>query len=323
MLATSGDAFNSATHTFELKWDGVRALAYKDQERFWLTTRNLKPALPRFPELARVVDAIGADQAILDGEIVTFGGDGRPDFDLVRSRNAQRDPRAIARSQEASPAVYVAFDCLYRDGKDLMATPLRRRQEYLRAIVTESDVVSVPRGISVQGEAFFRAAARQGLEGIVAKELDSVYQPGKRSRDWIKVRNVRTADCVIGGYVPKAGGYLKSLLLGLYDSTQSLRFIGHVGTGFTDAENQSLRAGLDRLKCEESPFSTIPAAYARSTNWTHPRLVCTVEYLTLTGNAHLRHPTFRGLRLDKEPHECRVETELQRHHASNNTALRT
>ncbi len=310
MLATPGEAFDSDAHTFELKWDGIRALAYKDGSEFWLTTRNLKPALPRFPELRRLQDHIEADQAILDGEIVILGPDGRPNFDRVRARNAQRDPQAIARSQQVSPTVYVAFDSLYHNGEDLMARPLHTRQERLHAIVCEGDSISLPKGIRGQGTALFQAAADQGLEGIVAKALESPYEPGRRSRDWIKVRNVYTADCVIGGFEPKEGGYFKSLLLGLYETDGSLRFVGHVGTGFSDAENSSLRAGLDRINQEEPAFSSIPGAYARSARWTQPTLVCTVEFLTLTANGHLRHPAFRGLRPDKRASECRIESEF-------------
>ena len=310
MLAVSGTAFDSEEHTFEVKWDGVRAIAYKDGGRFWLETRNHKAALPRFPELAELPAALAARQAILDGEIVVFGADGRPDFDLVRARNAQKDPRAIALARNVAPALFIAFDCLFRDGTELMARPLCERREHLRDVVRPAPVIAAPEGVRGQGVAFFAATAAKGLEGMVAKDLRSPYLPGRRSPAWVKVRHVHGADCVVGGFVPKGTCHLKSLLLGLYDPAGALQYVGHVGTGFSEAENRTLRERLDELRSAQSPFAAVPRAAARGAVWTHPRLVCSVEFLTLTGQGHLRHPTYRGLRFDKDPATCLVDTEL-------------
>ena len=310
MLATPGKAFDSPGYTFEVKWDGVRALAYKENDAFWMQTRNLKAALPRFPELAGVASSVGAAEAVLDGEIVIVGVDGRPDFHLVRSRNAQKDPRVIEHASRSHPAVYIAFDCLFRDGESLMSKPLQERRQHLDSIVEPSDCAALSTGVTGTGVAYFDAVRAQGLEGIVAKSLEAPYLPGRRSPHWIKVRNVQSADCVIGGFVPKGRTLIKSLLLGLYDLRGTLRYIGHVGTGFSTRENEEIRRTLERLTTDSDPFSGISAAEARGAQWVIPEMVCSVEYLTWTPIGHLRHPSFQGLRHDKEAAACRLADEF-------------
>ena len=311
MLATAGKPFDSLRHRFEIKWDGIRALAYLEHADFWLETRNLKPALPRFPELEALKESIAARSAILDGEIVVLGDDGAPDFDLVRSRNAQKSPRAIHAASRATPAIYIAFDALYRDGKALFDEPLAARLEQLEAIVRPGERILLSQGIVGAGKAYFQAAAARNLEGVVGKDLESPYLPGVRSPHWIKVRNVKQADCVIGGFVPKGSALIKSLIVGLYDPHGHLHYIGHVGTGFTEKENALLRSALATLETRVAPFAAIPAEALRGATWVEPRLVCTVEYLTLTAAGHLRHPTFRRLRADKEPEACLITSELE------------
>jgi len=310
MLATAGEAFDSERHRFEVKWDGIRALAYLDGPALWLETRNLKPALSRFPELTAVRERIQARSAILDGEIVVLGPGGQPDFDLVRSRNAQKNPRAIAESSRLAPAVYIAFDLLHRDGKDLFDAPLEKRLRLLASIVAPGGGIRLSQGIIGPGKAFFEAVASRGLEGVVGKELSSPYEPGIRSKHWVKVRNVRQADCVVGGYVPKGAFFFKSLLLGLYDRKGRLQYVGHVGTGFSEEENRLIRSALQKIARASCPFARIPAEAARHAAWVEPVLVCTVEYLTLTGAGHLRHPAFRAIRADKEPESCTLDHEL-------------
>lgn len=309
MLAVPGEPFDSPQHTFEVKWDGVRALAYKDGDRFWITTRNLKPALARFPELSDLPAALAAARVVIDGEIIVFGADGRPDFDRVCARSAARSPAAIARSARSFPATYIAFDCLWRDGEDLMPLPLKERRRHLREVILPSPHLAAPEGVEGQGRAFFAATAAEGLEGMVAKDLTSPYQPGKRSPSWVKVRNVKSADCVIGGFVPRGEHFLKSVLLGLYDAGRLL-YVGHVGSGFSQDENRELRALLGAIPAARPPFAAIPPACARGAVWTQPHLVCTVEYLTLTSQGHLRHPVYRGIRSDKDPKQCHYEIEL-------------
>lgn len=312
MLATPGRPFDSEAHRFEVKWDGIRALAYLDGPDFWLETRHLTPVLPRFPELASIREAIRAKSAVLDGEIIVPGPDGTPDFDLVRSRNAQTRPGAIAGASRLRPAVYVAFDVVFLDGQDLFHTPLASRLEHLAAAVTPGERIILSRGVTGAGTAFFQSVAARGLEGIVGKALSSPYRPGVRSPDWIKVRNVREADCVIGGYVPKGERRFKSLILGLYDDDLRLCYVGHVGTGFTERESIRLAEALEAMTTATCPFAAIPQEAAFSARWVAPRLVCTVEYLTLTGAGHLRHPAFRRLRFDKEPQDCLIASEFAR-----------
>lgn len=311
MLATPGEPFDSEEHYFEIKWDGIRALAYKDGDAFWLETRNLKPALPRFPELVRAADQITASQAVLDGEIVVMGDDGRPDFDRARSRNAQKNASAIHYAQRAYPALFVAFDCIFLQGEELFSTPLADRIERLREACLPGDALLLSKGVVGPGVALFERIASEGLEGVVAKRLTSPYLPGQRSAHWTKVRAVKSADCVVGGFVPKGERFFKSLLLGLYEADR-LVYVGHVGTGFSVAENRGIRAALDRLRTRASPFEAIPRDAAKGAVWVQPRLVASVEYLTLTGAGHLRHPSFKGMRSDKEAESCSLSTELQR-----------
>ena len=172
-------------------------------------------------------------------------------------------------------------------------------------MVTPSPFLSAPKGQTGEGRALFAAVAEQGLEGVVAKALDSPYEPGIRSRSWIKVRNVHQAYCVVGGFVPKGPSSLKSLLLGLYDAQERLHFMGHVGTGFSQDESARIRKELEPLVTKESPFADVPMI-DRSTRWVRPERVCTIEFLTVTEQGHFRHATYRGLREDKQPAECRL-----------------
>lgn len=309
MLATPGEPFDSGEYRFEIKWDGIRAIAYKDHGAFWIETRQLIPALPRFPELASVARRIRSSQAVLDGEIVVPGDDGRPDFDAARARSAQGSARAILQAQREHPALFVAFDCLFLDGEELFAAPLSHRIERLWEACEPTEPLLLSKGVVGAGTALFQQVSAQGLEGIVAKRLDSPYLPGERSVHWIKVRAVRRADCVVGGFVPKGERHLKSLLLGLYDADR-LVYVGRVGTGFSLEENRSIRAALESLRAPDPPFAATPREAAKEAVWVLPRLVACVEYLTLTGAGHLRHPSFKGLRTDKEPSSCSVASEL-------------
>ena len=309
MLATPGQPFDSQEHYFEIKWDGIRAIAYKDGGDFRLETRSLRPALPRFPELAGVAGSIQAKRAVLDGEIVTLGEDGRPDFERVRARSAQSSPAAIRRAARENPALYIAFDCLFHGGEGLFATPLAERIERLREVCTPGGLLVLSKGVVGPGVAFFEQAASQGLEGMVAKRLTSPYLPGERSAHWIKVRAVKSADCVVGGFVPKGEFFVKSLLLGLYDGGR-LAYVGRVAAAVSAEENRSLRAALDRLRSADTPFSPVPPEAAGKAVWVLPRLVARVEYLERTSAGRLRHPLFKGLRSDKEPASCLLEAEL-------------
>lgn len=310
MLATAGRPFDSKEHYFEIKWDGIRAIAYKDGGDFRLETRSLRPALPRFPELAGVAGSVRAKRVVLDGEIVAVGDDGRPDFERVRARSAQASPAAIRRAAREHPALYVAFDCLFHDGEELFAAPLAERVERLWNVCDPGGFLALSRGVVGPGVAFFEQAASQGLEGVVAKRLSSAYLPGERSADWIKIRAVKCADCVVGGFVPKGELHVKSLLLGLYDG-ERLTYAGRVAAALPAVENRSLRAVLERLRTPDPPFLEAPPDAAGAV-WVLPRLVAEVEFLERTKAGRLRHPRFKGLRFDKEPTSCQLATELPR-----------
>ncbi len=319
MLAIPGQPFDSQEHYFEIKWDGIRAIAYKDGGDFRLETRSLKPALPRFPELAAVAGTIRARRAVLDGEIVTLGEDGRPDFERVRARSAQSSPAAIRRAAREHPALYIAFDCLFHDDEELFAAPLTERVERLWEACVPGGPLVLSKGVVGPGITFFEQAASRGLEGVVAKRLTSPYLPGERSPHWIKVRAVKSADCVVGGFVPKGELFVKSLLLGLYDGAR-LAYVGRVAAAVPAEANRSLREVLEHLRSTAPPFSPVPSEAAGGAVWVRPNLVASVEYLERTRAGHLRHPRFKGLRSDKEPESCLLTTELTPLPAAGGTA---
>ena len=309
MLATPGEPFDSPDFFFEVKWDGIRAIAYRDGSAFWIETRGAKQALPRFPELAGIRTAIRSEAAVLDGEIVVFGDDGRPDFDIARARNAQTSPAAIAASSARHPALFVAFDCLAIDGTSIMSEPFATRRDALLKGVRQTERIAVTHGVLRTGRDYFRALSGLGLEGMVGKALSSPYRPGIRSKEWIKVRSVKEVDCVVGGFLPKEPGLLKSLLVGLYDGDGELRYLGHVGTGFDSREAPVIRKALERIRSTDCPFGHVPLDAAKGAVWVLPRLVCRVQCLALTPNGRLRHPVYKGMRTDKAPRECLLETE--------------
>ncbi|MBC7106573.1 MAG: ATP-dependent DNA ligase [Firmicutes bacterium] len=302
MLAVPASPFSHPDFLFEVKWDGYRCLAYLEAGTT-LRSRNLRDLTPAFPELGGLHGRVEGLPALLDGEVAVFT-EGVPDFGALQERGRVERPERAAAAAARYPAVYLAFDILYHRGKSLMERPLRERKEVLLASVRPGPHLAVPEGAGgEEGEAYFAAAVKAGLEGVVAKRLDGPYLPGRRSPLWRKIRAVKGADAVICGFEPGSGGRpLGSLILGAYRDGR-LVYIGKVGTGFTEAEALALYRTLEALRVP-TPSLPVPREDLRRPRWVRPCLVCTVHYAALTREGRLRHASFRGLRHDKEPAEC-------------------
>jgi|SRR4051794_11902607 bifunctional non-homologous end joining protein LigD len=286
---------------WELKWDGVRAITYVEDGGVRLMSRNDKDMSRSYPELAALGDLVEAP-TILDGEIVALR-DGRPDFGLLQSRMHVQRPtdRLIA----AVPVLYYTFDLLHRGERSLLEEPYAARREALEELGLGTDPVHTPPSWAGGGAAVLAASIDQGLEGVVGKPLNSRYLPGRRGL-WIKVKNVRHQEVVVAGWTPGEGrraDKIGSLVLGVYDD-HGLRYVGNVGTGFTEKILRDLGTALAPLERRNNPFdTTVPAPVARTAHWVDPELVGEVAFAEWTGEGYLRHPSWRGLRPDKQPEQ--------------------
>src|SRR3989454_1350378 len=218
------------------------------------------------------------------------------------------DDATVRKLRRSTPAIYEVFDLLYVDGEDLTHKPLRERLRRLDEALTPMGAIRRSEGFVGTGVALFDAAKEQGLEGVIAKRLDSTYQPGARSPAWVKVKAFRTMDCVVGGWTAGQGGRastLGALLIGVYRD-EKLEPVGHVGTGFDERTLRDLLTALERHESPTSPFATQPRTN-QPARWCLPELVCEVEYVEITRDGTLRHPTYRGLRPDVDPRDATGE----------------
>ena len=310
MLAAAADEpFDSPDFTYEPKWDGVRTIAFVDGGEVRLQTRNLLDCTKQYPEATQAAEALtGAYHAILDGEIVALDSKGVPSFQRLQPRMHVSDESTVRKLRKSTPVIYQVFDILYADGEDLTRKPLRERLRRLDEALTPMGSIRRSEGFPGTGIALFEAAREQGIEGIVAKRLDSIYQPGARSPAWVKIKAFRTMECVIGGWTAGQGGRTKTLgalLLGVYRDGK-LQPVGHVGTGFDERTLRDLLKILEEHESPTSPFATQPRTN-QPARWCLPELVCEVEYAEITRDGTLRHPTYRGLRADVDPREATGE----------------
>ena len=298
--------FSGKDWLFEIKWDGFRAIAYVNQA-LSLRSRNQKELKYNFPELEELAQL--AHNVVLDGEIVVVK-EGKPDFQALLERGQATSPVEIELQAKRSPVVYVVFDILEKDGVSLVDLPLTERKEILKKSVKEGKHVLLSDFVEEKGEAYYRVALEKGLEGVMAKKKDSVYEQGVRSGNWLKIKKLRSCDCVIFGYTQGSGarsGTFGALLLGLYDGEKPV-YVGKVGTGFSQALLQTLSEKFQQLKTEKAPFEPdIPD----EVTWLKPELVCEVGYQVVTRDVRLRMPRFLGLREDKLPSECTLDQIMQ------------
>src|SRR4051794_4708368 len=321
MLAQIGDLpADVEHHGFEIKWDGIRALVYSRPGRLRVETRNLADVTARWPELRELGGGLGARSAVLDGEIVAFDESGRPSFERLQSRMHLTGEAPIRRRAREVPAVFVIFDLLWLDGESLMDRPYAQRRERLESLQLHGAAWQTPASHRGNGEALLEATREQRLEGIVAKRLDSRYEPGRRSGAWVKVKHTRRQELVIGGWLKGDMGRaerLGALLVGHRDEHGCLRYVGKVGMGYSEADREQLRARLEPLHRETSPFTgRQPVANAI---FVDPVLVGEFEFAGWTAAGMLRHPSYKGLReavasreVVREPKHTEVEVDGRR-----------
>ena len=303
MLAVSAPPFNSPAYLFELKWDGLRGLAFLTVATK-LQSRTGRDISFQYPELGTLQHQVKVPEVVLDGEIIVLA-DGKPSFERLQSRMHTTTAPNIQAAMRQDPVVYVVFDLLYLKGQSLMDRPLEARQELLQSVVVPSPNLIISSPIPEAGQELFRQTQALGLEGVIGKAKDSPYLPGKRSPYWKKARVTKSADFVICGYTksPQGRKDLSALVIGVYAGAD-LESYGLVGTGFSQPEIDHLLHRFAALNQKEAPVKNPPRL--KSVQWLKPQLVCAVEYLAVTPDRHLRHPLYKGLR-DRPPETCRVE----------------
>lgn len=287
---------------YEVKWDGIRAVARLDRGHLDLTGRNGTDYRPRYPELRPLGAALGSTRAILDGEIVAFDDQGKPSFERLQSRMHLTGEAAVKRRAKELPVTYVAFDLLWLDGHLTTALPYRDRRRLLADLELDGPHWRAPTHHEGDGAALLEATREQGLEGIVAKRLESPYEPGRRSGAWVKVKNVLRQEVVIGGWARgegKRSGSFGALCAGVHDDEGRLRYVGKVGTGFDEAMLGLLTRELTNRRRDTSPFEGRQPP--RDTIFIEPELVAEVELREWTRTGTLRAPAFKGLRDDVDP----------------------
>lgn len=310
MLAVAADRpFSRAGWIYELKYDGIRAIVAVDGSEVRVVGRRGRDETDRYPEAAAIPAQLRARSAVLDCEIVVLDEAGHPDFERLQSRINLGGRRDATRAADRHPATFVAFDLLSLDGRDLTATELRIRKKTLRELVGPSGPVLFADHVEEDGESFFAAVSELGLEGMVAKRADSLYQAGRRSPDWIKVKAWHTQTCAIAGWTEGHGrrGHLGALVLALRGAG-GWEHCGQVGTGLGEATIADLLRRMGPLRRPTSPIAA-PPSLAEAVVWVQPRLVCEVRHAGWTRAGVLRHPAFLALREDAEPEDCvREET---------------
>ncbi|MDP2661629.1 MAG: non-homologous end-joining DNA ligase, partial [Dehalococcoidia bacterium] len=286
--------FSDSNWIFEPKLDGMRAIALIDGKRVKLLSRNKLDITRQYPGLEEELKSVapGQGQMILDGEIVAQDAEGRPAFELLQQRMHLTRGEDISRAETQTPVMYYVFDILYLDGYDLRAAPLWRRKGVLQRMLLPSLHVRLVEFFEQEGEASYEAAVAQGLEGLVAKRRDGVYESGQRSRSWLKVKSTLSDEFVIGGFTDGAGARSASfgaLLLGQRDDSGRLAYVSNVGSGFSDRDLAGVRELLQSVLSQDCPFSEVPALRG-AVHWVRPVLVAEVKFSSWTGEGSLRAP---------------------------------
>ena len=317
MLATSVEKpFDDPAWLFEIKWDGYRAVAFVNQGKLRLVSRNQNDLTAQYSELDDLPRYVKAESAVLDGEIVALDDEGRPSFSLMQQRTGFRPGKGRRPGVEGIPVVYYAFDLLYLDGYDLRRVTLEERKRLLAEHLAAGPLVRFSDHYEERGKTLFEAARAKGLEGIVAKRRSSCYDE-KRSSDWRKIKITRRVECVIGGYTDPEGsrGYLGSIVLGLYDDAGKLIPVGQAGSGFDQRGLREMSERLQSIATNKDPFSG-KIDSPRKVHFVKPALVAEIQFSewtheTAATTPKLRAPVFLGLRTDKSPRECTLDQARQ------------
>ena len=285
---------------YEVKCDGVRAVAYLQHGQLRVMSRTDRDITRRYPELAPLATSLRGEAVVLDGELVSLDAEGRPSFGRLQHRMQAVDQTEIRRLVGRYPVTYMIFDLLYAGAESLLGQPYVERRTRLNQLNPTGPAWQTPPYWTGGGADILAATAEQGLEGIIAKRTTSTYQPGRRSPAWRKIKNIRTVDVLIGGWSPGSGhrtGTIGSLLVGV-STADGLAYIGNVGTGFSDAALRDLHARLTALETPTSPFNAVPVPqeFARFARWVRPELGGEVAYAEIGLEGRLRHPRWRGRR---------------------------
>jgi bifunctional non-homologous end joining protein LigD len=307
-------AFDNEQWVFEVKWDGVRALLFKKDREIKIQSRNGNNITPQYPEVvnAAKLSLQDCDSAIIDGEIVVLNEDGIPDFHTHQHRMHIQSTQEIMAMSVEHPSTYYVFDILYKDDHNVEGLGYLERRELLSSNLKTNDTIKISEFIEEKGTAILASSKKLKLEGIVAKHKSSIYREGIRSRDWLKIKNTKTQDCVIIGYTEGLGSRVKhfgSLVLAVYSANEKkLKFAGHAGTGFNDETLSEIYSKLKGLNIKSMPIDKIPYLN-RETTWLEPVLVAEVKFDDWTADGILRAPVFLRLREDKKPQECVIEAD--------------
>lgn len=288
--------FNSDEWLFEVKWDGYRAIAEVNENGKKLYSRN---GLTFDKAYVKVFEALSelSLPAVLDGEIVVLGKDGRPDFQKLQNYN----------NKDKDQIQFYVFDVLEINGQQITSLPLINRKELLKQLLPDSDIIKYCDHLENEGKAFFTQMQQLGLEGMIAKRKKSKYLIGKRTSDWLKIKNIRTREAVIVGFSKPKGSrsYFGSLVLAAYKDGE-LTPMGNVGTGFDEKTLKDLHQKLGKIVCKTSPLD-VPIKETADITWVEPVLVCTVAFTEITSDGSIRHPVFHGLRVDKSPSDINLD----------------
>jgi bifunctional non-homologous end joining protein LigD len=294
MLAKIHDKpFDDADWLFEAKWDGYRAVAEIHKGDIKLYSRNGLSFLTLYPKVVEELKKL-REEAVLDGEIVVLNEENKPDFQKLQQYGNNPSLRII----------YYVFDCLSHNGKSTLHLPLVERKRIAEKVLVKSKVIKFSDHVLHSGVNFFSSVVKMDLEGMIAKRVTSSYQPGKRSGDWLKIKNHSTQEVVIAGFTAPRGSrkYFGALILGIYEDGK-LNYIGHTGTGFTSSTLEKVYKTIEPLKRKASPFSKKVPVNSPVT-WVDPVIVCAIKFTEVTEEGILRHPVFQGLRIDKSAKEA-------------------
>ena len=304
MLAKEAKAaFTDKDWLFEVKWDGFRAIAYVDSDELSLRSRNQKELMASFPELGELKQQLKG--SVFDGEIVILNK-GKVNFQALLERSTASSSD-ISRQAATAPAAYIVFDIIEKDAKPILDLPLLERKKILKETLKETSHVLLADYVEEKGEAYFEAVMQKELEGVMAKKKNSKYEPGARTGSWLKIKKLRTCECVVFGFTQGTGARkatFGALILGLYGKDGKPVYVGKVGTGFSTEALKNLLDKFEKLKVDTAPFEV---DIAEKVTWLKPSLVCEVGYQVVTQDGRLRMPRYQRLRNDKQPKECTTD----------------
>lgn len=295
LISEEKEAFDDENYIYELKLDGIRCLAYIDKNGIDLRNKRNDKVMFKYPELSNIYKQLNCNNAILDGEIFILK-DSKTNFYEIQRRSLMSDKFKIELASKKLPVSFSAFDILYKDNTQITDLPLIERKEILKSSIIENDRISITRYIETEGKKLFQLTTQNELEGIVAKKKDSKYYFGKRTKDWIKIKNFEDDDFVICGYIEKESN-ITSIVIGKYNNQNELVYKGHVTLGVS---NQALRIIKSQKTLDIPLFNT-----KDNTIWIEPKLVCVVKYMHKTESGGIRQPVFKGLS-EKPPIECKI-----------------